>query len=40
MKKYVNPEMEVMLITADVLAASTGGQDNDNDNIYDWGNAT
>ena len=40
MKKYYSPEISVMEMTVvDVLNASTGGYNNENDNIANWGDA-
>ena len=37
MKLYESPELVVReLMIEDVVRTSTGGFDNDNDNIFDW----
>lgn len=39
MKKYLNPEIEINVISlVDVLAVSTG-YDNEIDNVFNWGDA-
>ena len=39
MKKYINPELVINLISnEDVLAVSTGSYANEDDNIFNWAN--